>query len=73
MAKRKVKKKKASPMVRRTAPAKTIEAKIAVVEVPKELAVVIALPAPLAKAPVLTWQARGKRLAIRIKKFVLAK
>ena len=50
---------------------KRVEAKIAVPEVPDELVMLVALPAPVAKAPVLTWQAKGKQLVIRVKKFVL--
>jgi len=64
MAKRK---KTSSPRQKK----KTVTAQIQVVEVPEELVMVVALPAPLAKPPVLTWQAKGKRLAIRIKRFVL--
>jgi hypothetical protein len=55
----------------RTKRPKTVAAQIQVVEVPKELVMVVALPAPLAQPPVLTWQAKGKRLAIRVKQFVL--
>lgn len=58
--------------LKRKAKKKKMQAHVAVVEVPEELAVVVALPATLAKPPVVTWQVRGKRLAIRIKKFVLA-
>jgi hypothetical protein len=46
---------------------KKVTAQVHVVEAPKEVALEVVLPAPVVK----TWQATGKRLIIRVKRFVL--